>query len=90
MASSSPCALVLCGKSSVENEIAESLKNINTLKLPDDDDNVSVLLHSELDKPLDEDSFRSDSFMNSLSTNRFGRFLMWSPRLTSTHDVVSQ
>ncbi|XP_015870273.3 biotin--protein ligase 2 isoform X1 [Ziziphus jujuba] len=87
--SSPPCKLVLCGKSSAENEIAESLKNNNTLKLPDNDA-VSVLLQSEWDKPLDDgDSFRIDSFMNSLSTNRFGRFLLWSPLLTSTHDVVS-
>ncbi|KAH7524484.1 hypothetical protein FEM48_Zijuj06G0124100 [Ziziphus jujuba var. spinosa] len=69
--SSPPCKLVLCGKSSAENEIAESLKNNNTLKLPDNDA-VSVLLQSEWDKPLDDgDSFRIDSFMNSLSTNRF-------------------
>ncbi|XP_018432991.2 biotin--protein ligase 1, chloroplastic isoform X2 [Raphanus sativus] len=27
--------------------------------------------------------------MNSLSTSRFGRFLIWSPRLSSTHDLVS-
>ena len=72
-----------------ENEIAESLKNNNTLKLSDNDV-VSILLHSESDKPFNEESFGIDSFMNSLSTNRFGRFLLWSPRLTSTHDVVSQ
>ncbi|KAF3445708.1 hypothetical protein FNV43_RR10884 [Rhamnella rubrinervis] len=90
MACGSPCTLVLCGKSVAENEIAESLlKSNNTLKLPDDVA-VSLLLHSESDKPFDEESFGIDSFMNSLSTNRFGRFLLWSPRLTSTHDVVSQ
>lgn len=89
MACSSPCTLVLCGKSMAENEIAESLKKNNTLMLPDNDV-VSILLHSEADKPFNEESFGIDSFMNSLSTNRFGRFLLWSPRLTSTHDVVSQ
>ncbi|KAF5954928.1 hypothetical protein HYC85_007784 [Camellia sinensis] len=35
------------------------------------------------------ESFRINLFLNSLSTTRFGRFLIWSPRLSSTHDVVS-
>ncbi|GMN39711.1 hypothetical protein TIFTF001_008940 [Ficus carica] len=84
-----PCTLVLCGKSAAEDEIAKSLRDNNTLKLAENDGGVSVLLRSELEKPLAEDLFRVESFMNSLSTNRFGRFLLWSPRLPSTHDVVS-
>jgi biotin--protein ligase len=28
--------------------------------------------------------------MNSLSTNLFGRLLIWSPLLPSTHDLVSK
>lgn len=87
--SDSVCTLVLCGKSMAENEIAKSLKDNNILKLSENG-GVSVLLHSELDKAFEEDSFRIESFMNSLSTNRFGRFLLWSPRLSSTHDVVTQ
>ncbi|XP_041013451.1 biotin--protein ligase 2-like [Juglans microcarpa x Juglans regia] len=83
--------LVLCGKSMAENEIAKSIKSTNALKLPDSSD-VSILLQSELERPLKEDeySFSIDSFMNCLSTNQFGRFLIWSPRLPSTHDVVSR
>lgn len=72
-----------------ENEIAQSLKNSNTLKLPENED-VSLLLRSELDKPFIDASFGIDAYMDSLPTTRFGRFLLWSPRLTSTHDVVSQ
>lgn len=83
------CTLVLCGKSVPENEFAQSLKNSNTLKLPENDD-VSLLLHSESDKPFIDASFGIDAYMGSLSTTRFGRFLLWSPRLTSTHDVVAQ
>ncbi|KAF8411815.1 hypothetical protein HHK36_004374 [Tetracentron sinense] len=81
--------LVLCGKSSPENEFAQSLKNRNNLKLLDSGE-VSILLHSEMEKPCDEESFRTELYMNSLSTERFGRFLIWSPRLPSTHDVVSE
>ncbi|KAL5558348.1 hypothetical protein UlMin_034559 [Ulmus minor] len=88
MDSNSPCTLVLCGKSTAENETAQSLKNSNTLKLPDNG-GVLTLLRSELDNPLEEDSFGIDLFMDSLTTDRFGRFLAWSPLLTSTHDVVS-
>ncbi|KAK3019769.1 hypothetical protein RJ639_003756 [Escallonia herrerae] len=91
MESHQPCVLVLSGKSSVEKELAVSLKNSNTLKLPDYPD-VSLFMHSEAQKPsfADDAAFKIDSYMNSLSTTRFGRFLLWSPRLPSTHDVVSQ
>ncbi|CAA7062340.1 unnamed protein product [Microthlaspi erraticum] len=85
------CSLVLCGKSSVETDIAKSLKNSNTLKLPDNTQ-VSLYLESEMkDLVRDdgEDSFSPSLFMNSISTHQFGRFLIWSPRLSSTHDVVS-
>jgi biotin--protein ligase len=48
-------------------EIAKSIKNDSTLKLPNNNE-VSTLLQSELEK-----SFPIDSFMNFLSTNQFGR-----------------
>lgn len=86
MDSNSSCMLVLSGKSLAENEIAESLKSNSTLKLPDNSE-VSIHLQSEIVK---QESFDVELFMNSLATNRFGRLLIWSPRLPSTHDVVSQ
>ncbi|XP_054788818.1 biotin--protein ligase 2-like [Prosopis cineraria] len=87
--SNSTSSLVLCGKSLAENEIAKKIKMDNTLKLPDSSE-ISIALQSELDnEPLKEDSFGIDLFMNSLSTHKFGRFLVWSPLLSSTHDVVS-
>lgn len=89
MDSGSCYTLVLCGKSTAEDEIAKSIKSNNALKLPDNS-NISIVLKSELEKPLKEDSFGIDSFLHFLSTNQFGRFLIWSPRLPSTHDVVSQ
>ncbi|CAN6851870.1 unnamed protein product [Brassica oleracea] len=84
------CSLVLCGKSSVENDTAKRLKKENVLKLPDDTTKVSLFLDSEMKNLVrGDDSFNPSLFMNSLSTARFGRFLIWSPRLSSTHDVVS-
>ncbi|XP_044510709.1 biotin--protein ligase 2-like isoform X2 [Mangifera indica] len=80
--------LVLCGKSSAENEMAKSLKANNTLKLPNNGE-ASIILQSEIVESVDEESFNVELYMNSLSTNQFGRFLIWSPRLSSTHDVVS-
>lgn len=89
MDGNSSCMLVLSGKSLAENEIAKSLKSNNTLKLPDDSE-VSIHLQSEIVKPNKEECFDIELFMNSLATNRFGRLLIWSPRLPSTHDVVSR
>jgi len=81
--------LVLCGKSLAENETAKAIKTNNTLKLPENGE-YSLVLHSQLDKAAMQGSFQIHSFMDSLSTNQFGRLLIWSPQLTSTHDMVSQ
>ena len=86
MESESTCILVLAGKSATDKELANSMKASNIPKLPDIRD-VSLLLHEE---SLNEESFRINQYMNSLSTTCFGRFLIWSPRLPSTHDVVSK
>ncbi|KAK4481281.1 hypothetical protein RD792_012166 [Penstemon davidsonii] len=83
----SSTTLILCGKSNAEKELAWCLKTNNTLKLPDNSP-VNVVLHPEVENK-DEDVFRIDSYMNSLSTCRFGKLIMYSPRLASTHDVVS-
>ncbi|GAV76219.1 BPL_C domain-containing protein/BPL_LplA_LipB domain-containing protein [Cephalotus follicularis] len=89
MSSDSCSMLVLCGKSTIENEIAKSLKNNNTLKLTGTSE-ILVCLQSKAEKPLKlQQYFDIELFMNSLSTNQFGRLLIWSPRLSSTHDFVS-
>ncbi|GLT57738.1 hypothetical protein SLA2020_306890 [Shorea laevis] len=91
MESSSSTTLALYGKSSAETEIAQLLKQNAAIKLPDNTQ-VSILLPSEVTKkPLEEEeeAFDAQLFMNSLSTTQFGRFLIWSPRLPSTHDIVS-
>lgn len=72
-----------------ENEIARTLKCNNSLKLPGNVE-ISTLLHSETEKLVKEESFLFELFMSSLSASRFGRLLIWSPRLPSTHDVISQ
>ena len=79
--------LFLCGKSSPEKEIATLLHNKQCLKLSDASQLI-IRLQSQL--PRRAISFNVNSFFNSLSTSRFARFLMWSPCLPSTHDVVSQ
>ncbi|VVB17776.1 unnamed protein product [Arabis nemorensis] len=86
---SSSCSMVLCGKSSEETEIATRLKNDNVLEIQDNT-KVSIFLESEAENLLvKHDSFNLSLFMDSISTHRFGRFLIWSPRLSSTHDVVA-
>ncbi|CAO2834694.1 unnamed protein product [Amaranthus hypochondriacus] len=79
--------LFLCGKSSPEKEIASLLHNKQCLKLSDSSQLI-FRLQSQL--PRRAISFNVNSFFNLLSTSRFARFLIWSPRLPSTHDVVSQ
>ncbi|XP_065880934.1 biotin--protein ligase 2-like [Euphorbia lathyris] len=86
--SSADCSLVLFGKSDEEKQIASALKQNCSIKLPEST-TVSLHLESEIAKPEKEAPFNVDLFFNSLHTSQFGRFLIWSPRLTSTHDVVS-
>ncbi|KAL8144520.1 hypothetical protein V2J09_017552, partial [Rumex salicifolius] len=82
--------LLLCGKSPSDNELATSLKRAEAFDLSDHVD-YRVLLYSELQNPSEEEvPFDVQLYMNSLLTACFGRFLIWSPRLTSTHDVVSK
>ena len=69
------CALILSGKTAADNETAKLLKRNDTSKLPDDTE-ISVFLHSERDEFLEENGFRIDSYLNALSTNTFGRFLL--------------
>ncbi|KAK4751773.1 hypothetical protein SAY87_020571 [Trapa incisa] len=89
MDSDSPCVLVFSGKSSREVEISRALKSSNTLKLPDNGE-VKVMLDSEREEQLNDYNFRGDLFLNLLTTDHFGRFLIWSPRIPSTHDIISQ
>lgn len=82
--------LVLRGKSDEENQLAESLKSNSSLSLPDNSD-VAVLLHSEVEGAgLENGSFRIGAYIDALSTSCFGTLLIYSPRLGSTHDIVSQ
>lgn len=92
--------LYLCGKSSTEKDIATSLihahhQSLPALQLPhitNNDDKIVLRLQSDLPKPTTTStttSFHVNSFFNSLSTSRFGRFLIWSPSLPSTHDLLS-
>ncbi|KAL0438044.1 UNVERIFIED_CONTAM: Biotin--protein ligase 1, chloroplastic [Sesamum latifolium] len=88
----SSTTLVLCGKSTAENEVALRLKTNNTLKLPDDSP-LDVALYSEIENResnSDDDVFGINSYMSFLSTSRFGKLLIYSPKLASTHDVVSK
>ncbi|KAI0499020.1 hypothetical protein KFK09_019920 [Dendrobium nobile] len=85
--------LVLFVKSSQEDEIARSIKaKKETLKLFEESEaqgEIRVLLQSEIDS-IDYPTFRAERYMDALNTNSFGRLLIWSPRLPSTHDVVSK
>lgn len=90
----SGCLLVLCGKGKVEKDQARSLAAKGSLKLKHDGDEIAITLRaaegeeSSLASP--EETFRTQMYMEALTTSRFGGFLLWSPCLPSTQDVVSQ
>ncbi|KAH9604641.1 hypothetical protein KSS87_016788 [Heliosperma pusillum] len=87
---SQPLTLLLAGKSTADIQLASSLISNNSLNLAHHS-NLQLHLHSKTNTSVDHtSSFHVDSYFNSLSTTRFGRFLLSSPRLPSTHDVVSQ
>ncbi|CAL9040169.1 unnamed protein product [Musa banksii] len=80
--------LVLAGKSPQEDDLARFLKSrSDTLKLLDEEaGEVRVLLRSE----AYQSTFDPQFYMGALTASRFGRLLIWSPRLPSTHDLVSK
>jgi len=84
------CVLVLCGKSPKEKLLASSLKSKKALKLMDretgDDIDTKVLV----DGDMEVESFGVGSYMDALATQYFGRFLIWTPKITSTHDLLHQ
>ncbi|KAF6160854.1 hypothetical protein GIB67_002797 [Kingdonia uniflora] len=84
---SSQSVLILSGKSSLETQHAQLIKKNGTLKLPEDDTGVSVFARSS-EGSLE--TFDVGLYMSLVSTEKFGRFLMWSPRLSSTQDLVSR
>ncbi|XP_008807174.2 biotin--protein ligase 2-like isoform X2 [Phoenix dactylifera] len=82
--------LLLAGKSAEENDLAQSLKSkTETLKLGGEEEEIRILLQHEMDS-ITPPTFNSQLYMDALSTSLFGRLLIWSPRLSSTHDLVSQ
>nr|CAD1834589.1 unnamed protein product [Ananas comosus var. bracteatus] len=51
---------------------------------------VRVLLDSDVDSIEHDPTFGFQLYMEALSTKRFGRLLVWSPRISSTHDLVTK
>ncbi|KAJ0975797.1 hypothetical protein J5N97_017762 [Dioscorea zingiberensis] len=87
---SPPLLLVLCSKSPRELDLSLSLTSKNgTFKLAGVEEEIRVLIQSDVD-PGTQQTIETNLYMDALSTNLFGRLLIWSPRLPSTHDLVSQ
>ncbi|KAG9441746.1 hypothetical protein H6P81_017600 [Aristolochia fimbriata] len=80
--------LFLCAKGSSENNIAESLKKSDALKLGDE--RLSVSLYSETVARENSLPFQIELYLSELHADRFGRLIFWSPKMSSTQDLVSQ
>ncbi|KAF5193934.1 Biotin--protein ligase [Thalictrum thalictroides] len=90
MENPSPSLLILHGKSSLETEFAQSLITNNTLKLSEDDGGEEVSIFLQSHRHEEPTTFQVEWYMNSLLTKQFGRLLLWSPRLSSTQDLISK
>lgn len=80
--------IILHAKSPFESEYIKSLEQENSLKIPEGE--VVITTRSEQQIASDDECFKLDLYMDNLSTNQFGRLLIWSPRLSSTHTLLSK
>lgn len=80
--------IIFHAKSPFELEYIKSLEQENSLKLPEGE--VVITTRSEQQIVSDDECFNVDLYMDNLSTNQFGRLLIWSPRLSSTHTLLSK
>ncbi|KAH9299514.1 hypothetical protein KI387_031196, partial [Taxus chinensis] len=87
-AGNSICLVISHADSSVELEYIETLKRENGFKLPDGE--VVITARSQQHMTSYLECFNIDLYMNSLLTSQLGRLLIWSPRLPSTHTLLSQ
>lgn len=80
--------IIFHAKSPFELEYIKSCERENSLKLPEEE--VVITTRSEQHIASDDECFNVDLYMDNLSTNQFGRLLIWSPRLSSTHTLLSK
>lgn len=80
--------IIFHAKSPFELEYIKSLEQESSLKLPEGE--VVITTRSEQQIVSDDECFNVDLYMDNLSTNQFGRLLIWSPRLSSTHTLLSK
>ncbi|GJN19070.1 hypothetical protein PR202_gb06306 [Eleusine coracana subsp. coracana] len=80
--------LVVAGKSSEDQQLLFSAAS--SVSLGEGGGEVTVELAS--DAPVDGEggAFDVGAYMDSLRARRFGRWMLWSPRLASTQDLVAQ
>ncbi|KAG0497566.1 hypothetical protein HPP92_002000 [Vanilla planifolia] len=85
--------LVLCGKSQQEEQFARCiLVKKDALKILGEGEaqgEIKVFLQSDIGS-VGSPTFRMERYLDALKTDQFGRLLIWSPLLPSTHDVVSK
>lgn len=83
-------ALVIWGKEAAEAELATNVNKEGDLNI-NGEDRLSVFLPCDLPVAiLGSQTFRAATYFGTITTNRFGWQLLWSPRLPSTHESVSQ
>jgi len=79
-----PTLLVLYGKSSQDQELLASAATSLSLE----DGKLSISLAPDVSG--DDVGFDVPAYMSALHARRFGIWMIWSPRIASTHDFVAQ
>uniref|UniRef100_A0A0E0JVZ5 BPL/LPL catalytic domain-containing protein n=1 Tax=Oryza punctata TaxID=4537 RepID=A0A0E0JVZ5_ORYPU len=79
--------LVVSGKSTEDQHLLATATGGGSLALGEEDsvEEITVSLDSGAGAGFD-----AGAYMAALRASRFGRWMLWSPRLASTHDLVTQ
>lgn len=87
---SAAATLVVAGKSPEDQQLLASAAS--SLSLGDVQGGGEITIALASDAPVgDKDTgFNVSAYMDALQARRFGRWMLWSPRLASTQDLVAQ
>ncbi|TVU12062.1 hypothetical protein EJB05_45686 [Eragrostis curvula] len=88
--SNSPATLVVSGKFPEDQELLASAASSLSFGEEEGGGEITVVLSSDAPVAGKNGGFDAGAYMEELRARRFGRWMLWSPRLASTQDLVVQ